>query len=102
AMRQKYRRRRDAFVHALNRIRGISCGTPPGAFYVFPNVSGAMRALGCPTSADLARRLMAEVGVATVPGEAFGAAGYLRMSYALALERIEAGAERLRGLPGNA
>ena len=100
AMREEYRRRRDAFVAALNRVRGISCATPPGAFYVFPNVTGAMRALDCRTSVDLARRLMAEAGVATVPGEAFGAAGYLRMSYALSLERIQAGAERLRGLLG--
>jgi aspartate aminotransferase len=100
AMRDEYRRRRDAFVAALNRARGISCATPPGAFYVFPNVTGAMRALDCRTSVDLARRLMAEAGVATVPGEAFGAAGYLRMSYALSLERIQAGAERLRGLLG--
>ncbi len=100
AMREEYRRRRDAFVAALNRVRGISCATPPGAFYVFPNVTGAMRALDCRTSVDLARRLMVEAGVATVPGEAFGAIGYLRMSYALSLERIQAGAERLRGLLG--
>ena len=101
-MREEYRRRRDELVAALGHVRGISCGTPPGAFYVFPNVGGAMRALGCATSAELARKLMIEAGVATVPGEAFGTPGYLRMSYALSLDRIRAGVARLRGLLGQA
>ncbi len=100
AMREEYRRRRDEFVAALNRIRGISCSLPPGAFYVFPNVTGAMKRLGCATSVELGRRLMADIGVATVPGEAFGMPGYLRLSYALSLDRIRAGADRLRTLLG--
>ncbi len=100
AMREEYRKRRDELVPALNRIRGITCLTPPGSFYVFPNVTGACRQLGCPTSADLARRLMAEIAVATVPGEAFGCPGYLRLSYALAIERIRAGVQRLQDLLG--
>jgi len=100
AMREEYRRRRDDLVRSLNRIRGVVCALPPGSFYVFPNVKGAMTALGCATSIDFARRLMSEIGVATVPGEAFGAPGYLRLSYALALERIHAGADRLLRLLG--
>ncbi len=100
AMREEYRRRRDEFVASLNRVRGISCSLPPGAFYVFPNVTGAMQQLGCSSSVELARRLMTEAGVATVPGEAFGAPGYLRLSYALSLDRIRAGSERLRNLLG--
>ncbi len=100
AMREEYRRRRDELVPALNRIRGVACGLPGGAFYVYPNVTGAMRTLGCDSSAELARRLMADIGVATVPGEAFGTPGYLRLSYALSSERIRAGVERLRGLLG--
>ena len=59
-----------------------------------------MSALGSASSADFARRLMTEIGVATVPGEAFGAPGYLRLSYALGLDRIRAGVERLRRLLG--
>ncbi len=102
AMRAEYRRRRDAIVPALNALHGVTCGNPPGAFYVFPNVGGAMRGLGCPTSVELARRLMGEIGVATVPGEAFGAPGFLRFSYALSLDRIRAGMERLRSLLGAA
>jgi aspartate aminotransferase len=100
AMREEYRRRRDALVPALNRIRGITCPMPDGAFYVFPDVTGAMRALGCATSVEFARRLMAEIGVATVPGEAFGMPGHLRVSYALAPERIREGVARLARLLG--
>ena len=99
-MREEYRRRRDELVAALNRVRGVSCALPRGAFYAFPNVTGAMRQLGCATSVELARRLMAERAVATVPGEAFGAPGYLRLSYALSLDRIRAGVDRLRTLLG--
>ena len=100
AMREEYRKRRDELVRSLNRIRGIACMLPPGSFYVFPNVTGAMQALGCATSIDFGRRLMSEIGVATVPGEAFGMPGYVRLSYALGLDRIRAGVERLRGLLG--
>ena len=102
AMLAEYRRRRDEIVPALNRVRGIRCATPGGAFYVFPNVSGAMARLGVGTSIDLAKRLMTEIGVATVPGEAFGVPGHLRLSYALSLDRIRAGVDRLRGLLGTA
>jgi aspartate aminotransferase len=96
AMREEYRRRRDELVPALNGLRGVTCTLPGGAFYVWPNVSGAMRALGTDSSVEFARRLMTEIGVATVPGEAFGAPGYLRLSYALSLDRIRAGVQRLR------
>jgi aspartate aminotransferase len=99
-MRDEYLRRRDRLVPGLNGLRGVTCANPDGAFYAFPDVSGAMRALGCATSSELARRLLSEVAIATVPGEAFGGPGYLRLSYAMSLERIEAGLERLRGLLG--
>src|SRR5882724_2940669 len=102
AMRDEYRRRRDLFVAEINQVRGIRCRVPDGAFYLFPNVTGAMKQLGCETSIDLGRKLMAEIGVATVPGEAFGAPGTLRLSYALALDRIREGTARLRRLLGTA
>lgn len=102
AMRDEYRRRRDELIPALNRIRGVRCLQPSGAFYGFPNVEGAMQALRCSTSIEFAGRLMSEIAVATVPGEAFGVPGYLRLSYALSVERIRAGLERLRGLLGEA
>jgi aspartate aminotransferase len=99
-MRDEYRRRRDELVPALNRIQGVTCPMPGGAFYVFPEVRGAMRALGCDTSAALAQRLMTEVAVAAVPGEAFGAPGHLRLSYALTPETMREGVARLRRLLG--
>jgi aspartate aminotransferase len=101
-MKEEYRRRRDELVPALNAIQGITCAEPAGAFYVFPNVTGAMRALGCSSSVELASRLMSEIAVATVPGEAFGVPGHLRLSYALAIERIRDGVGRLRTLLGAA
>jgi len=100
AMRDEYLRRRDALVPALNRIRGITCPMPGGAFYVFPDVTGAMGTLGCATSIEFAKRLMTEIAVATVPGEAFGVPGRLRLSYALAPERIREGVARLGRLLG--
>ncbi len=100
AMREEYRRRRDELVPALNRIRGVRCATPAGTFYAFPNVEQGMRALRCDTSVEFARRLLSEIAVACVPGEAFGMPGYMRMSYALSVDRIRAGVERLRGLLG--
>jgi aspartate aminotransferase len=100
AMREEYRRRRDELVPALNGVRGLSCPMPEGAFYVFPDVREAMTALGCATSVEFARRLMTEIGVATVPGEAFGVPGHLRLSYALAPVRIREGVARLARLLG--
>jgi aspartate aminotransferase len=100
AMRDEYRRRRDELIPALNRIRGIRCRPPAGAFYCFPNVRGAMGALRCASSIEFAGRLMRDIAVATVPGEAFGVQGYLRLSYALSVERIREGLARLRGLLG--
>jgi aspartate aminotransferase len=100
AMRAEYRRRRDELVPALNRLNGVRCALPEGAFYVFPDVRGAMERLGCATSVDLAARLMKEAAVAVVPGEAFGVPGRLRLSYALAPERMREGMARLKTLLG--
>ncbi|HMK97129.1 MAG TPA: pyridoxal phosphate-dependent aminotransferase [Acidimicrobiales bacterium] len=81
----EFRTRRDVIVEGLNRIPGISCATPQGAFYVFPNVKD----LGM-TSSVLAARLLDEAGVACLSGTAFGAwgEGYLRFSYANSVPNI--------------
>ena len=88
-----FRARRDAIVAALNRIAGITCRTPQGAFYVFPNIT----ALGLGDSATVAGRVLNEAGVAVLAGTAFGAAGegYLRLSYANSLENLELAAQRI-------
>ncbi len=94
-MREEYRRRRDLMVEGLNRVKGVRCLSPEGAFYVYPNVRGLMDRLGCATSSDLARGLLLSQGIATVPGTAFGADGYLRFSYATSEERLREGIDRL-------
>lgn len=92
AMVSEFRRRRDRVVTLLNQIEGISCTTPRGAFYVFPNV----RALGYESS-YLSKFLMQEAGVAVLSGTAFGryGEGYLRLSYATSLELLEEGIEKI-------
>jgi aspartate aminotransferase len=81
----QFRARRDAVVEGLNGIPGISCRTPDGAFYTFPNVV----ALGIPC-AELQSRLLEEAGVACSSGVSFGPGGegYLRLSYANSIENL--------------
>ncbi len=99
SMRREFQRRRDAIVAALNAVPGFRCATPDGAFYAFPNVQGALgqsydgRTIR--TSLDLAAYLLESANVGLVPGEAFGAPGYLRLSYATSMERIDEGMRRL-------
>ena len=94
----EYAKRRRRIVDGLNKIPGIKCGEPGGAFYVFPNVSArlgsAPDALAKDCS-DLATKLLEKAHVALVSGAAFGAPGYLRLSYATSIERIEEGLRRL-------
>jgi aspartate/methionine/tyrosine aminotransferase len=89
----QFRRRRDVIVDGLNALPGITCLRPEGAFYVFPNVS----ALGG-TEKEIADGMLAEAGVATLPGTAFGryGRGYVRFSYATSLENINVALERIR------
>ncbi|MDA2926022.1 pyridoxal phosphate-dependent aminotransferase [Acidobacteria bacterium AH-259-G07] len=91
-MVETFRRRRDRVVELLNQIEGISCRLPRGSFYVFPNV----RALG-QDSAQLAKHLLDEAGVAVLSGTAFGeyGEGYLRLSYATSMEALEEGVAKI-------
>ena len=86
-MIDEFQKRRDVIVEGLNRIAGVSCIEPAGAFYAFPNV----KALGVP-SEKVASFLMDEAGVACLSGTAFGAngQGYLRFSYANSVDAIRA------------
>ena len=79
AMVAEFRRRRDLFVAGLNELPGVSCASPRGAFYVFPNVTALKR-----HSAEIADLLLRDAGVALLSGTAFGryGEGYLRLSYA--------------------
>ncbi|MFQ5926771.1 MAG: pyridoxal phosphate-dependent aminotransferase [Terriglobia bacterium] len=94
-MLAEYTRRRARIVAGLNAIADLSCAEPPGAFYAYPNVSRYLKRAGLKDTLELARRLLAEARVVVVPGEAFGTAAHIRISYATAMDRIEEGLRRL-------
>jgi aspartate/methionine/tyrosine aminotransferase len=98
-MRAAFDRRRTVMTSMLNAIDGVSCVVPDGAFYCFPDVSGLLGrelAGGQPTtSAELAEQLLATAHVATVPGEAFGAPGHLRLSSAVSDADLVEGVQRI-------
>jgi aspartate aminotransferase len=102
-MRAAFDRRRRRMFELLSAMPGVECLEPEGAFYAFPNFAGA---LGRPlaggrtanSTLELAEIALEEAKVAIVPGEAFGAPGYARLSYALADEALEEGLGRLATL----
>ena len=98
-MVQEFDRRRRVIVERLNKIPGVSCRMPTGAFYAFPNVSGLFgrkHAAGTIASAaDLAAYLLQEAKVTVVPGEPFGSASHIRLSYATSMEAITRGLDRI-------
>ena len=103
-MREAFDRRRRIMHRMLNQTRGIDCVEPQGAFYCFASVRGVLgtevgsRRLA--TALELADMCLDEIGVAFVPGEAFGAPGYVRFSYALGDDDLVTGLTRLQDLLG--
>ena len=104
AMVGEFDKRRVYMVERLNRIKGITCLRPNGAFYAFPNVTGLLgkyfNGKLIETSSDMATLLLDEVKVALVPGSAFGAEGFLRLSYATSMEKIKEGMDRVEKAVG--
>lgn len=101
AMLAEYAKRRKRIVEGLRAIPGVTCEWPGGAFYAFPDISAHLSSVrGEPalakTCTDISKMLLEKARVAVVPGEAFGAPGYLRLSYATSIERIEEGLRRLK------
>ena len=94
-MRARFADRRQVVVDGLNALPGVTCRTPGGAFYAFPNVTGTGVA-----SDELADRLLNEAHIAVIAGESFGAngAGYLRVSYAAGIAEIEEALARMKTL----
>jgi aspartate/methionine/tyrosine aminotransferase len=92
AMVDAYRQRRDAAVAGLNAIPGVSCRTPQGAFYAFPNVTSFGK-----SSAELADLMLDRAGVALLPGTAFGphGEGYLRICFTNSLDNVRRAIERI-------
>jgi aspartate aminotransferase len=100
AMRAEFERRRDAIVALVAELPGVTCVRPSGAFYVFPNISGLFgRKLGdrvLSSGQDVTEALLETARVAVVPGEAFGSADHVRISFACALETIRTGMGRIQ------
>ncbi|HEY3060398.1 MAG TPA: pyridoxal phosphate-dependent aminotransferase [Chloroflexota bacterium] len=102
AMVNVFRQRRDAIVAGLSAIDGMVCSNPDGAFYVFPDVRGLFGLRLGPkgrvvqTAAELCEYLLDDALVTVVPGEAFGTPGFVRLSYALAMDQLQEGVKRIQ------
>jgi aspartate aminotransferase len=92
-MLRAYGERRNWLIPALNDLPGVTCAMPEGAFYAFPNIKGTGL-----SSEEITTRLLEKAQVAVTPGDAFGAPGYLRLSYATSLQKLEEGVKRVRGV----
>ena len=94
-----FKQRHDFVVKALNEIDGVDCVESDGTFYSFPNVEGLIARLdGVSNDTELAERLLADKGVALVPGSAFGLPGHIRISFATSMENLEKSIERIASL----
>jgi aspartate aminotransferase len=94
AMLAEYARRRDRIIAGLRAIPGVTCTEPGGAFYAFPSVAAHLRK-GVADTTALSKLLLERQHLVVVPGDAFGSPGYIRISYATSMERIEEGLRRL-------
>jgi aspartate aminotransferase len=95
-MLAKYIALRDQVVEGLRSIPGITCATPNGAFYAYPNVSHYFGRGGMNSAADVGRRLLHDAHVVVVPGEGFGTQDHVRISYATQPENLASGLERMK------
>lgn len=95
-MRAGYIDLRDQILREFETIPGLTCTTPQGAFYVYPNVRAFFGKGGLRSAADMAARLLSEAHVVAVPGEAFGTTEHIRLSYAVAPDVITKGVTRMR------
>jgi aspartate aminotransferase len=86
---------RDHILMRLREIPGVTCTTPAGAFYVYPNVSAYIGKGGIKSATELATRLLHEAHVVAVPGEAFGTPHHIRLSYPVTRETIDEGTRRI-------
>jgi len=91
----EYERRRKYVVGRLNSIPGLTCASPGGAFYAFPNVTHFLKGSGVSNSLEFSSTLLRHAGVAVVPGTAFGKEGYVRISFATSMENLEKGLDRI-------
>jgi len=99
-MKFKFLRRRDLIIELLNDLSGVTCSIPDGAFYVFPSFKAFLnkKANGkiLKDTFDISQYILEAVSVVTVPGDGFGAPGYIRFSYATSSETIKKGIRRVK------
>lgn len=99
-MVEAFRERRDYIVGALDDLPGVSCQSPDGAFYCFPEVRGMMERLGCDSDIELAVLLLEKLHLSVVAGTPFGAPDHIRVSFATDMETLQQGIRHLQKLLG--
>ena len=95
-MLSEYCRRREFVLRKLRAIPGVTCATPRGAFYAYPNIGKFLGKDGMNSTLDFAEKLLQKAHVAVVPGEAFGTKAHVRISYATSMTELDRGLARLR------
>ena len=95
-MVKEYRNRHQYLCEALNSLDGFKAVPGTGAFYLFPNINEAIEALGMKDDLEFSEYLLEAAGVAVVPGTAFGAKGYIRISYATSMDALEESVSRIK------
>jgi len=91
-----FKERHDFVLDALLKIEGVQCTAGQGTFYIFPNFQGVIERKGMKDDLELAEYLIEKGGVALVPGSAFGAPGYGRISFATSMENLQKAMDRLQ------
>ena len=94
-MVEAFERRHEFLVNSLNEIDGIECPRSGGAFYSFPKVQGLIKRLGLKDDVEFSTFCLEELSLAVVPGSAFGAPGYVRLSFATSMDNIKLSVEKL-------
>lgn len=90
-----FKKRHDFVLESLRKINGVECQPCQGTFYIFPSMLRVMERLGVKTDVELGEFLLEKAKVAVVPGSAFGAPGFMRISFATSMENLEKAMERL-------
>ena len=97
-----FRQRHDFVVDALNKLKGVRCLPSDGTFYAFPDMREAISGIdGVDNDVEFGEYLLEKTGIALVPGSAFGAEGYMRLSYATSMDALKNALERLTALLGS-
>ena len=94
-MVEAFERRHDFLVDSLNAIDGVECPRSGGAFYSFPKVQGLIERLGLKDDVEFSTYCLEKLSLAVVPGSAFGAPGYVRLSFATSMDNIKLSVEKL-------